>query len=118
VDTSCSLVGTGNLTFDRWHLWTSHIEEDTLERVQAVRLLELATWNDWLVTSLKFSKRPLSMKDQGWKNIVVVQGRGGESEEERIWEMVKVGKVFTGGENAYVVSNHYGESKMCKKTIF
>jgi len=27
---------------------------------------------------------PLSMKDQRWKNIVVVEGRGGESEEERM----------------------------------
>jgi len=40
------------------------------------------------------------MKDQGSKNIVVVEGRGGESEEERMWEMMKVGGVFTGGEKA------------------
>ena len=40
------------------------------------------------------------MKDQRWKNIVVVEGRGGESEEERVWmmvwAMVKVGRVFIG----------------------
>jgi len=52
VDTSCSLVGTGNLAFDRWHLWTRYPGDDTFERVQVVPSLELATWNDWLVTSL------------------------------------------------------------------
>jgi len=40
------------------------------------------------------------MKGQGWKNIFVVEGRGGESEEKRMWEMVKVGRVFIRGENA------------------
>jgi len=43
---------------------------------------------------------PLSMKDHGWKNIVVVEGRGGEWEDERMWEMVweivKFGRVFIG----------------------
>jgi len=31
------------------------------------------------------------------KHFVVVEGRGGESEKERMWEMVKVGRVFLGG---------------------
>jgi len=38
--------------FDWWHLLTRHTWDETFERVQDVGLLELATWNYWLVTSI------------------------------------------------------------------
>ena len=59
---------------------------------------------------------PLSMKGQGWKNIVVVEGRGWESEEERVWEMVKVGMVFIGGFRVTYVLTTLNEVKKCVKT--
>jgi len=60
-----------------------------------------------------FSKRPLSMKGQRWKHIVVE-----EEKEEGVTIFEKMKAVYRGGRVKKCVESHNYSQKMCKNTFF